>query len=104
MFSVVQFSNVNKAKYHFGQERGWDTMGGATISRPAPLVQVDDYRAAETPNYKMFAVRKGAVILQIYFYGTERDSAKFNQCEALQIKRLAMPGSAGLCTFEAKGE
>ena len=104
MFSVVQFRDVNKARYHFGQERGWDTMGGATITRPAPLAQVDDYRAAETPSYKMFAVRKGAVILQVFYYGVSHpDSAKFNQCEALQVKRLAISGSAGICAFEAKG-
>jgi hypothetical protein len=103
--SVVKHKSVSSAKFNFGQEKGFYESSDATIARPAPLRQVDDYYAIfVNGNITSYAVRKGDLTFSFYYWGTPPNTNLLLQCEALQLDRLLQPNKSGLCGIPPKGK
>jgi hypothetical protein len=103
--SVVKHKSVSSAKFKFGQEKGFYESSDATIARPAPLRQVDDYYAFfVNGNITSYAVRKGDLTFSFNYWGTPPSTNLLLQCETLQLDRLLQPNKSGLCGIQPKGK
>lgn len=102
--SVVKHKSVSSAKFKFGQEKGFYESSDATIARPAPLRQVDDYYAGVAGNVTWYSVLKGDLTFSFNYWGASPNTNLLLQCEALQLDRLLQPNKSGLCGIPPKGK